>query len=140
MAGKKPVIIDTAAIFGMLDKRDEWHAAASRLFLELPKPFITCEAVISETSFLLEPASLGNHLACELVKDGSIVIDFDLGIEIAHIAELMQRYANVPMSLADACLVRMSEIIDAPVFTFDTDFLIYRRSRRRVIPLIGIDQ
>ncbi len=49
----------------------------------------------------------------------------------------MRRYANVPMSLADACLVRMSELAAGCVlFTLDGDFRIYRRHRRQKIPLV----
>lgn len=49
----------------------------------------------------------------------------------------MRRYADVPMSLADACLVRMSELSDdASVLTLDSDFRIYRRLGRQAIPLL----
>jgi uncharacterized protein len=49
----------------------------------------------------------------------------------------MQRYDSVPMSLADACLVRMSEIYpDASVLTLDSDFRIYRKYRDQPIPTI----
>ena len=60
---------------------------------------------------------------------------FDFGDELDRVLTLMQRYAGVPMSLADACLVRMSETLADPVIvTTDTDFNIYRRHGRQVIP------
>jgi len=50
----------------------------------------------------------------------------------------MARYQSVPMSFADACLVRMSELWPkTPVFTLDSDFRIYRRNKRQSIPLIA---
>jgi hypothetical protein len=62
-------------------------------------------------------------------------------VEIGHkaaLAGLMRQYRDVPMSLADACLVRMSELnTDCEVMTTDRDFLVYRRLNRRVIPLIA---
>jgi predicted nucleic acid-binding protein len=56
--------------------------------------------------------------------------------EQADLRALMRRYRNRPMSLADACLVRLSEIhTTAEVFTLDSDFRIYRRHGNRVIPV-----
>ena len=49
----------------------------------------------------------------------------------------MQQYQSVPMSVADACLVRMSELDrNSSVLTLDPDFLIYRRNRSQNIPTI----
>jgi predicted nucleic acid-binding protein len=46
----------------------------------------------------------------------------------------MEKYADVPMSLADACLVRMTEMVsDAVILTTDRDFQIYRRHGRQVV-------
>jgi predicted nucleic acid-binding protein len=75
-----------------------------------------------------------------MVKQGYIEIAFQLNEEIESIENLMQRYNSVPMSLADACLVRMSEIYpDASVLTLDSDFRIYRKHRDREIPVIMPD-
>ena len=47
----------------------------------------------------------------------------------------MDKYADVPMSFADACLVRMTEILPDPiVITTDADFRIYRRFSRQIVP------
>jgi len=62
-------------------------------------------------------------------------LPFKLEEEASTVSWLLQRYANVPMSLADACLVRMTEQHDGAVLlTFDSDFKVYRRHRRQVIP------
>ncbi len=56
---------------------------------------------------------------------------------MAEVEVLMKRYENVPMSLADACLVRMSELIPGSVIlTLDSDFRIYRKNRNEAIDLI----
>ena len=74
----------------------------------------------------------------ELLSRGVIKIAFDLGRETKAVAGLMARYDEVPMSLADACLVRMSEqYSDCAVFSIDGDFRLYRRHSRGVIPLIS---
>ncbi len=78
----------------------------------------------------IDGKTLGNFLQRGLVK-----VQFDLGAEVDAVVALMQKYADVPMSLADACLVRMSEIVADPiVLTTDSDFTIYRRHGRQIIP------
>jgi len=53
------------------------------------------------------------------------------------VLRLIQKYADVPMSLADACLVRMTETLADPiVLTTDADFRIYRRHSRHVVPCV----
>jgi predicted nucleic acid-binding protein len=136
---KTHTVVDAVAIVAAIDRREVWHKKASQLFREIPKPFITCEAVITESCFLLGESAKAVESLMMLISSGVVRIEFSLENEVIAVQNLLKKYYNVPMSLADACLVRMSELFDAPVFTFDTDFRIYRRSRRNVIPLIGID-
>ncbi|MEH2269248.1 MAG: PIN domain-containing protein [Nostoc sp.] len=90
-------------------------------------PVLTCEAVITEVCFLLQKVHAGREKALQLVKQGYIEIPFRLSDEIESIEKLMQRYDSVPISLADACLVRMAEIYtETSVLTLDSDFRIYR--------------
>jgi hypothetical protein len=64
-----------------------------------------------------------------------VVLAFDLGSSIAPVLRLLQKYADVPMSLADACLVRMTEVLADPVLlTTDADFRVYRRHGRQILP------
>jgi predicted nucleic acid-binding protein len=67
-----------------------------------------------------------------------VSIEFRLGDEVESVAALMRRFAEVPMSMADACLVRMTELApDSSVLTLDSDFTVYRRNRRQVVPVIS---
>ena len=54
------------------------------------------------------------------------------------VGRLLRRYASLPMDLADACLVRLSELhADSVVFTIDSEFRdVYRRNGRQVIPTL----
>jgi predicted nucleic acid-binding protein len=66
-----------------------------------------------------------------------VVLAFDLGNELERVVGLMDKYADVPMSLADACLVRMTESLADPVLlTTDTDFRVYRRHSRQTVPCV----
>jgi predicted nucleic acid-binding protein len=98
---------------------------------------LTCEAVITEACFLLQNLYAGEDSIFGLLRDNLLTISFHLEDEIVSINELMNRYQSVPMSFADACLVRMSELYpDSIVLTLDSDFTIYRKNRNQVISLI----
>jgi predicted nucleic acid-binding protein len=100
-------------------------------------PLLTYEAVISEACFLLQNVYGGQDAVINLVKNGVIKVPFNLDDEVVIIGELLKIYQSVPMSFADACLVRMSELYhDSFLLTFDSDFLVYRRNKNQVIPVI----
>jgi hypothetical protein len=62
-------------------------------------------------------------------------VELSLLDDFESIRRLMEKYSNIPMSLADACLVRMTEILPDPILlTTDSDFRTYRRLGRQVIP------
>ena len=137
MAENRRVLVDAGAIVSFLDRREQYHAAVDGLFRELPKPFYTCESVVSEAYFLFRRSTIAQQKVIGLITSGAVVIDFSLAYEIEGVAALLKKYENVPMSLADACLVRMSEVSSGTlVFTLDSDFKIYRRNRNKLIPLI----
>ncbi len=92
---------------------------------------------MSEAWFLLGVTDVGRRSLLDLVERGAVEVSLDLGQDMPRVVELLRRYADVPMSVADACLVRMSEKFpDSVVLTLDTDFGIYRRHRRHKIPLV----
>ncbi len=133
----KKIIADAATIVALIDKRDKFHQWAASQAENLPIPFLTCEAVISESCYLLHNILNGEKTVLTYLKKGILQIDFSLSNEVEAIENSMQKYSDVPMSLADACLVRMSELIDnSVVFTLDSDFYIYRKNGKRKIDLV----
>jgi hypothetical protein len=106
-------------------------------FAEILPPLATCEAVFTEACYLARRTGVGVQAILELVERGVVRVAFELEENFASVSALIQRYANVPMSLADACLVRMSELVpNCVIFTLDSDFRIYRRHGRQKIPLL----
>lgn len=139
-APQPTVIVDTGPLLAFLDRGDSNHDWAKARFGELRPPLTTCEAVLSEASFLLTRIGADAGLAIALVERGVLAVGPLLGTgdDAAAIRRLMRRYDNVPMSFADACLVRLVErAANASIMTLDADFHIYRQARRRVIPLIA---
>jgi predicted nucleic acid-binding protein len=131
------VLLDTGPLIALLDDRDGHHAWAKLQFGQLAVPLFTCEAVLTEACFLAQRMSPRADEVLGLFERGVVELAFDLHGEFDQVAGLMRRYANLPMSLADACLVRMSELTaDCVVLTLDGDFRIYRRHVRKSIPLL----
>jgi len=131
------IIVDTGPLIAALNAKDHHHDWARAQWAELQAPLLTCEAVIGEAGHLLRRASADSGTVVELVRRGALAIAFSLQDESTTVGRLMTRYANVPMSVADACLVRMAEQhADARVLTIDADFRIYRKHGRRVVPTI----
>jgi predicted nucleic acid-binding protein len=129
------VIIDSSALVALLDPRDQHHAWSRTAVADLPLPWLTCEAVVVETFFLLARPDAARLV--RLLGDGRLRVAYGLRDEGQPVFDLMAKYADVPMSLADACLVRMSETLPDPVvLTTDADFKIYRRHSRQVVPCI----
>jgi predicted nucleic acid-binding protein len=135
-----PIIVDTGPLVALLDRRDYHHDWTINRLRELTVTLRTCESVLSETSFLLRGNDPGFVRLGALVHDGIIKVDFNLREHFESVSTLLKKYATTPMSFADACLVRMSEIHPgSKLFTTDSDFLHYRRNGRNVIPLIYPD-
>lgn len=130
-------IVDTGPIVALLNRRDNHHAWARDVLDTLEPPILTCESVVSEACFLLGSLTGGTDAVLDLLVADVMRLDFRLESEIAPIRRLMRKFANVPMSLADACLVRMTELDPRSVIvTLDSDFRVYRRNRRQMIPTI----
>ena len=132
-----PVVLDTGPLVAFLDRRDPYHEWACGCIRELSNPMLICEAVLSEVVHLTAHFDSAGTRIHELLRGGGLLLAFDLGDHLEAVARLMAKYEDVPMSLADACLVRMSELHDrSRVFTLDSDFKLYRRNGRQAIPLI----
>ncbi len=135
------VIVDAGPLVAFLCQRDSHHNWAKAAVENLPTPFFTSEAVISEACFLLNRYGVSHRHLFEMIDRETIHVAFSLQEEFARIAALMSTYANRPMSLADATLVRMAELQDeAVIFTVDEDFRIYRKNGRQQIPLLIPDK
>jgi uncharacterized protein len=134
---RRQVLLDTGAIVALLKRQDQFHDWAKAEWAIVIPPFLTCEAVITEACFLLRRTYGGQEAVLSLIKRGFVQVAFNLGDEADAISELLTRYQSVPMSLADACLVRMSELYaESLILTLDSDFMIYRRNRNQAIPVI----
>ena len=130
----RAVLLDAGPLVASINRRDRFHEWTTSQLAQIEPPLLTCEAVIAESCFLLRNLPGGSRTVAELVDRKIIKIPFRLEEHAKSLFQLLDKYSNVPMSLADACLVRMSELYEnSLVFTLDHDFKLYRRHGRQVI-------
>ena len=135
---KRSVILDTGPLVALINHRDRYHEWARLQWAGIEPPLLTCESVLSEACFLLRISHRGQRAVFELLERGVITIHFKLIENTDEVSRLLTKYHDIGISLADACLVRMSELhSESTVLTLDRDFKIYRKSNRQVIPLLS---
>ncbi|EDY16265.1 PilT protein domain protein [Chthoniobacter flavus Ellin428] len=131
------LILDTGPLVALLDAGDHHHAWAAEKLSGFNGEIHLCEAVLTEALFLLRKLRPAQEKILEWVERRELICDFVLPAEVHAVRALWHRYANVPMSLADACVVRMAEMRRHSVIcTVDSDFIIYRKDGRHPLPLL----
>ncbi|MBI4909555.1 MAG: type II toxin-antitoxin system VapC family toxin [Acidobacteria bacterium] len=130
-------LLDTGPLVSFLAAGLKYHSWCVEQWKRLAPPLVTCEPVFTEAAFLLKRENRDADILFALLERGVIRIALDIQEQQSDLRALMRRYRNRPMSVADACMVRLSEMYEySQVFTLDSDFRIYRRHGNKVIPLL----
>jgi uncharacterized protein len=132
-----PAIIDTGPLVAFFDRSERHHAWVAERIEQLEPPLLVCEPVLTETMYLLARYAGAADALFGLLQNGALRIAFQIEEHVEELRRLLQKYRDTPMSLADACIVRMAEIYDRhDVLTLDSDFAVYRKHGRTPLPLI----
>ena len=130
-------IVDTGPLVAFLDKAERHHGWTVEQVRALDAPLLTCEPVLAEAMFLLSDLPKAQEALFDLLANGAVRIAFQVGEHVAPLRALHRKYRDRPISLADACVVRMAELFERhQVFTLDSDFSVYRRNGREPLDLI----
>jgi predicted nucleic acid-binding protein len=130
-------IVDTGPLVAFFDRAERHHSWVVERFEELDAPLLVCEPVLAEAMYLLGRYAKAQDAILELIQNGALNVAFRLDEHIDALRKMLQKYSDTPMSLADACIVRMSEIHERhAVLTLDSDFLVYRKHGRAALTLI----
>jgi len=133
----RKVLVDTGPLVALLVAEDRHHSWIRERLQECPSPLMTCEPVLTEAFFVLKRGRGGVARFFDLLRSGLLSVEFDLMAERSAIESMVVKYHNVPMSLADACLVRMAELMPASaILTLDGDFRLYRKHEKHSISVI----
>lgn len=126
------VLLDTGCVVALLDRSSRHHEQSVDAVTSLDAPLITCETVIAESCYLLRNLGGAPEAILENVDRGVFLVPYRLSGNAASISKLMQKYADLPMDFADACLVHMADDFKTGrILTLDSDFRIYRWGRNR---------
>jgi predicted nucleic acid-binding protein len=133
----RPVLLDTGVIVALLDRSERFHEACAKAIRELGSPLITCEAVIAESCYLLRNLAGAAEAVTENVAAGIFQIPFQLSAEASVIKQILRKYRDRKIDLADACLIRLADEFEtADILTLDQDFAVYRRSRNKTFRIL----
>lgn len=130
-------IIDTGPLVAFLDRAETHHGWVVERIAELQVPLLICEPVLAEAMVLLARLPRAQDAVWGLLENGALHLALHVDEHVLALRALHRKYRDQPMSLADACLVRMAELFDHHmIFTLDSDFSIYRKHGRHPLPLI----
>lgn len=134
---KGRVIVDTGPLVALLNRNDAAHAWVVQQLRDIQPPMITCESVLAEATYLTRQVPGARAALVEMIGEEFLQIGMALADQHGAILAMVRRYADVPMSLADACVVRLAELHpQSPVLTLDSDFSVYRKNGRQVIEVL----
>jgi uncharacterized protein len=133
----KPVLLDTGVIVALLDRSERHHSLCADAVHESAAPLITCEAVIAESCYLLRTLPGAPEAVIENVDAGIFQVAFQLSREAAGVRQILRKYRDREIDLADACLIRLAEDFGTgDILTLDRDFAVYRWGRNKAFRML----
>ena len=131
------MLLATGVVVALLDRSEWFHERCAAALLDLRRPLVTCEAVIAECCYLLRNLPGAAEAVLENVTNGTFQIPFQLTRAGDAVRRLMQKYRDIPIDLADACLVHLAEELGTgDILTLDRDFEVYRWGRGKSFRLM----
>ena len=125
------VLVDAGPLVALLDRSDSDHASCQQTLISLTGSLGTVWPVLTEAIYLLRGYPVAQEALWEIIETGAVEL-LPLGRDdVPRMKELMRKYRDLPMDLADAALVRVAEREKLRrIFTLDRrDFQIYRPAR-----------
>ena len=136
-AAMRDAIVDTGPLVAFLDRAEQHHGWSKERIRNLDPPLLVCEPVLAEAMHLLAHLPSAQQMLFKYLENGALKVAFRIEEHLPALRALHQKYRDQPMSLADACIVRMTEIHERhAVLTLDSDFLFYRKHGRTTLALI----
>ena len=133
----RAAIADTGPLVAFFDRAERHHDWAVQRVKDLSAPLLVCEPVVAETMVLLGDLPKAQDALYGLLENGALRIAFRADEHVAALRALHRKYRDTPMSLADACIVRMAELFGThEILTLDSDFSVYRKHGKEPLALI----
>ena len=133
----KPVLLDTGVIVALLNGNEPYHFKSAEAIATIRNPFVTCEAVITESCYMLRKIPGAREKVLSNVAHGIFELPFHLLDSAANVEAIMEKYRDTPADFADACLIHMADELDTgDILTLDSDFRHYRWRKTKPFNLL----
>ncbi len=122
------VVIDAGPLVSLFDISEPLHQACNDVLVDMRSPLVTTWPALAEAFYFLKGWDVGQRELWDFILSGGVrVVDISENLH-SRMRDLMQKYADLPMDLADASLVVLAEDLKIrTVFTLDRrDFSRYR--------------
>jgi predicted nucleic acid-binding protein len=130
-------IVDTGPLVAFVDRAERHHRWVAERIEQLDPPLLVCEPVLAEVMHLLARFPAAQDAIFGLLENGALSVALRVEDHVPALRKLHRKYRDRPMSLADACIVRMAELHERhAVLTLDSDFSVYRKHGRIPLALI----
>ncbi len=130
----KSALIDAGPLIALFDRDDEYHGPTVEFLKHFEGKLITTWPVITEASYMLSFNINAQIDFLEWLKGEAVqIISFEKE-HLDRIIQLLRKYADVPMDLADSSLMVAAELLDERnVVSIDTDYYVYRTRSKRAL-------
>ena len=129
--------MDTEPRVAWFCPKDQHHPWALEAFSRLPTGGLVCEAVLAEACHLVAKDGVAPGRVIQFVERGGLTLT-PLAGQLAEIRGLLDRYRNIRMDFADACVVRLAQLEEQSLIcTTDSDFSVYQREAGDQITLLA---
>ncbi len=114
------ILLDAGPLVALLAEHDQRHRTAQAAAALARFPLVTCWPVITEAAYLLQRQGLPAESALKICQSGDVVIETLTLTDLTPISLLLQKYRDLELQMADACLLQLADRMDLDyILTFD---------------------
>ena len=135
MAGE--LLLDTGALVGLLDRSQSIHKGCVDFYSTWTGHVVTTEAVITEAMHLFSSVHNGSVTCLDFILEGGAVLVPSTEVSLKRCRTLLEKYRDLPIDFADSTLIVLAEELNTDlIFTFDSDFRVYRIRGRKHFQIV----
>ncbi len=125
------ILVDAGPLVALVNRSDAWHEQCRAISQTLREPLLTVWPAVTEAVFLVRNSIIAQSDILHIIERGEVRLAELARSDLPRTRELIVKYHDLPMDLADAALVRVAEREHIrTIFTLDRrDFEVYRPAR-----------
>lgn len=130
----RSMLIDAGPIIALFDRSDRYHETIVTFLKTEPCQLVSTWPAVTEASHMLDFDNNAQLSMLEWIKRGGMAMYAIESKDVQKMIDLIRKYNDLPMDLADASLVVAAETLGiGEILTIDTDFYVYRTIEKQMI-------